>query len=157
MTGWPFCVTNCVDCGVGTSTLGEWYMVNDEVWQQAWAGQFKPWHALPGQQVLCIGCLEKRIGRTLTAADFMDGVEVNDPGKRHMSDRFRDRLMPPDVISIMLPTEPRPLRLEVGRGVPREVVERAMKRAVRLSGGKMRITPAVKVALDLFFADGTKQ
>ena len=44
--------------------------VND-VWEQAWAGRRKAWHGrLPGQEILCIGCLEMRIGRTLTACDF---------------------------------------------------------------------------------------
>jgi hypothetical protein len=43
-------------------------MVNDEVWEAAWACRRKSWHALPGQEILCIGCLEKRIGRTLTGA-----------------------------------------------------------------------------------------
>jgi hypothetical protein len=43
----------CADCGVGTITLGEWYMVNDVVWEQAWAGRRKPWHEIDGQQILC--------------------------------------------------------------------------------------------------------
>jgi hypothetical protein len=72
-------------------TLGEWYMVHDEVWQQAWADRLKPWHALPGQQILCIGCLEARLGRTLMACDFTD-APVNDPDDDRSSERLRQRL-----------------------------------------------------------------
>jgi hypothetical protein len=64
----PVCITNCADCGVGTGTLGEWYMVTDDVWEQAWCGRRKSWHGrVPGQEILCIGCLEARIGRTSRA------------------------------------------------------------------------------------------
>jgi hypothetical protein len=70
-------------------------MATDEVWKAAWAGRLKPWHALPGQQVLCIGCLETRIGRTLTANDFLP-VVLNDPGHGYKSDRLLDRLADAD-------------------------------------------------------------
>jgi hypothetical protein len=67
-------------------------MVKDEVWARAWAGQLKPWHEVDGQQILCIECLEARIGRPLVAYDFTD-APINDPndvdGK---SDRLLDRL-----------------------------------------------------------------
>jgi hypothetical protein len=95
LTDWPVVQSACADCGVGTFTLGEWYAVKDEVWAQAWAGRLKPWHALPGQQILCIGCLEARIGRTLMACDFTD-APINDLTDPHwsnlMSDRMRDRV-----------------------------------------------------------------
>jgi hypothetical protein len=85
-------LTACADCGVGASSLGEWYMINDNLWEQAWHGRRKSWHGLPGQQVLCIGYLERRIGRRLTAADFLD-VPLNDPNQNRMSTRLRSRLM----------------------------------------------------------------
>ena len=66
-------------------------MVKDKLWEAAWAGRRKPWHALPGQQILCIGCLEKRIGRTLMACDFTE-CPVNDPSKSNNSQRLRSRL-----------------------------------------------------------------
>jgi hypothetical protein len=34
--GWPLIVSACADCGIGTIRLGEWYMVRDDVWEQAW-------------------------------------------------------------------------------------------------------------------------
>ena len=89
---WPLCITNCCDCGAGTFTIDEWYMVNDDVWEQAWSGCRKPHHELLGQEILCIGCLEKRIGRTLCRTDFID-VPVNDPNEYQHSDRLRDRFV----------------------------------------------------------------
>jgi hypothetical protein len=84
---WPLMTTNCVDCGIGTLTIHEWYMVNDDVWEQAWAGRRKSWR-VAGQEILCIGCLERRLGRTLIASDFVPG----NPNKGRVSERMRDRL-----------------------------------------------------------------
>ena len=86
----PLIITRCADCDVGTLTLGEWYMVKDDIWRQAW-GRLKPWHKLPGQQILCIACLEWRLGRALLRCDFTDAL-VNDPTKPNISERLRDRL-----------------------------------------------------------------
>jgi hypothetical protein len=90
---WPHHhTTHCVDCGVGTLTLGEWYMVKDDVWEQAWAGRRKSWHGkVAGVEVLCIGCLETRLGRTLTASDFTHWP-INNPALPNTSTRLRDRL-----------------------------------------------------------------
>jgi hypothetical protein len=89
---WPVCTTNCCDCGVGTITIHEWYIVKDQVWGQAWRGRRKSWQRqIPGQEILCIGCLEKRIGRTLCRDDFA-AVPINDPDEHQHSDRMRDRL-----------------------------------------------------------------
>jgi hypothetical protein len=88
---WPMCITNCADCGIGTLTLGEYYMVHDDLWEQAWAGRRKSWHCLPGQEYLCIGCLEERLGRTLLWCDFTD-VPINDPDNPAISERLRDRM-----------------------------------------------------------------
>lgn len=77
----------CVDCGNGTSAFGldEYFMVHAEVWAATGLGV--------GGGLLCIGCVEARIGRRLTAADFT-GAPVNDwrrPGW-HGSPRLLDRL-----------------------------------------------------------------
>ena len=59
-------------------------MVKRAVWQ----------HALAlGRGMLCIGCLERRLGRTLTASDFID-APINNlrPPRWKISDRLRDRL-----------------------------------------------------------------
>jgi hypothetical protein len=103
---WPLIVSTCADCGVGTIRLGEWYMVNDDVWEQAWAGRRKSWQGrVPGTEILCIACLEQRLGRTLMACDFID-VEVNSPSKHNISERMRDRLSAVDAA---------PLRRKRGR------------------------------------------
>lgn len=67
---------HCVDCGTDTHEAGETYMVRGDVW---------PLDALGG--MLCVGCLEHRIGRRLVPADFTD-VPLNDSGG---SARLRSR------------------------------------------------------------------
>jgi len=89
----PVCISNCADCGVGTITLGEWYVVHDRLWEQAWIARRKSWHGkVPGLEILCIGCLEQRIGRTLMADDFTDSA-VNDPFADAFLERLFDRLI----------------------------------------------------------------
>jgi len=80
----------CKDCGIDTAPCtgkrgcrhkGRWeyYMVQNELW-----------NAAKMQQVcLCVGCLEKRIGRELTSEDFTD-VPINDPSPWD-TDRLRMR------------------------------------------------------------------
>jgi hypothetical protein len=68
---WPVCISTCADCGLGTITAGEYYKVKDEIWEQAWAGRRKSWHGrVPGTEILCLACLEQRIGRKLMVCDF---------------------------------------------------------------------------------------
>jgi hypothetical protein len=82
----PVITTDCADCGVDTLAIREFYMVTDDTWALAWPCPIK---LMPGQQILCIGCLERRIGRTLTACDFA-AVPLNDLTVK--SARLRDRL-----------------------------------------------------------------
>ena len=51
----------CVDCGKDTHG-GEYYMVWDEVWEAS--------GMTPDGGMLCLPCLERRIGRHLTPDDF---------------------------------------------------------------------------------------
>lgn len=53
----------CAACGQNTLHINEYYMVTDEVWQTAWPED---------RGMLCIGCLEERLSRKLTAEDFTD-------------------------------------------------------------------------------------
>jgi hypothetical protein len=55
--GWA----DCRDCGVDTNAIGEFYIVRDDVWPIA-----------PEGGMLCVGCLEERIGRPLEPGDFTD-------------------------------------------------------------------------------------
>ena len=58
---WEPCV--CLDCGVNTSLNEEYYMLTKEVWKEAVPD-------LVG--MLCINCVELRLGRQLWPEDFMD-------------------------------------------------------------------------------------
>lgn len=58
---------SCVDCQVSTRKLGHYYMVSNWLWRQAGAGR----------GMLCLSCLEQRIGRPLTTEDFPMHIPVN--------------------------------------------------------------------------------
>ena len=77
----------CVDCGVDTGAIDEYYIVNDRVWYQAWPDYTQ--NGYPGDGMLCIGCLERRLGRTLASGDF-EHLPINN--ELHGSSRLRDRL-----------------------------------------------------------------
>lgn len=74
----------CHDCGVETSGLGnlnELYMLRNEIWKLTGVGE----------GYLCIGCLETRLGRELTGADFF-GCPLNSMPEFQRSERLIDRL-----------------------------------------------------------------
>lgn len=70
----------CADCGIDTCPGSwkrhpnprpgswEWYMVHDDVWQEAGMDD----------GMLCVSCLEQRLGRALTVNDLTD-ASVNMP------------------------------------------------------------------------------
>jgi hypothetical protein len=70
----------CIDCGKDTIHR-EYYEVDHDLWDRCGAGA----------AMLCIGCLESRIERRLTPADFPD-CEVNNTHLSLKSRRLRDRL-----------------------------------------------------------------
>jgi hypothetical protein len=72
----------CLDCKVDTGKISEHYFVTTNLWM-----------ALVGSNkgMLCIGCLEKRLGRKLQLCDFTD-CYINDPKKNAMSIRLQERL-----------------------------------------------------------------
>lgn len=72
----------CVDCSVDTCEIDEYYMVHDHLW--AGVGMESD------GGMLCIGCLEKRLGRTLTSVDFT-AYPINQ-GYFSYSDRLAERL-----------------------------------------------------------------
>jgi RNA polymerase sigma-32 factor len=63
----------CSDCGVDVHKICEWYKVHDELWDRA--HKHAPRKA---RGFLCVSCLEGRIGRELTPADFTDAL-CNNP------------------------------------------------------------------------------
>lgn len=71
---------NCKDCGIDVEAAGEYCMLFMPVWMEASAGA----------DMLCIGCIENRLGRRLTRADFdMHYQQNSKPGK---SARMMDRM-----------------------------------------------------------------
>lgn len=81
---WELAVSDwrCLDCKINTDAIDEYYMLQNEVWAEA-----NP--KIDGK--LCISCVERRIGRTLTAADFTSG-KINTSTTLPRSPRLIDRL-----------------------------------------------------------------
>lgn len=79
---------SCFECGVDTHELGEFsYMVRRDVWLAA-----VPWNTDGGMfDFLCIGCLEARVGRQLTAADLPSEVPMNFDSRDWRSERSQAR------------------------------------------------------------------
>lgn len=80
----------CDDCGMLTAPAGgahEWYMVEDAVWQEAGA---------TASTILCIGCVERRLGRTLSRRDFPN-VMLNDVDFQTHTKRLAERLRRDDL------------------------------------------------------------
>lgn len=55
--------SKCIGCGVNTFWIREYYMVHDAVWELANPAR---------DGMLCVGCIEDRIGRRLMPSDFTD-------------------------------------------------------------------------------------
>lgn len=78
-------IFECKDCGENTLHTDEYYMVTNELWKEA---------ARPGEDgsgMLCIGCLEARLGRELTARDFPP-LPINGAAMFGQSGRLKARL-----------------------------------------------------------------
>lgn len=73
----PYCTT----CGVNTMKIGEYYSVLKDIWERYGVGR----------GMLCIGCLEERLGRELASADFSDAI-INTPDFGTQSERLQARL-----------------------------------------------------------------
>lgn len=79
----PYTRDLCLDCGVSTFAINEYYMVIHPVWEETGLGR--------NDGMLCIGCLETRLGRTLKQNDFLDCL-LNVTRFDHKSARLIDRL-----------------------------------------------------------------
>ena len=79
----------CVDCGHDTRTPPrEYYAVHNALWLEACAVE----PVLPGVRgMLCLGCLEQRLGRELTRTDFKECGLTHHPRPKS-SKRLLDRL-----------------------------------------------------------------
>lgn len=74
---------HCLDCGVSCAEDGvnEYYMVQAAVWREAHPKR---------RGMLCIGCLETRLGRRLKPEDFTS-APINSIKEWH-SERLRSRI-----------------------------------------------------------------
>ena len=71
----------CLDCKVSTLFTNEYYMVNDSLWTAA--------NPLDNG-MLCVSCLEGRIGRELHSGDFIDApVNFMGPFSELLTLRFK--------------------------------------------------------------------
>lgn len=73
----------CAYCGNSTAKLGEHFYLKPEVWFKIYPHE---------RGFVCIECCEKKLGRTLNAADFTD-CTINKPQRGvEMSQRLINRL-----------------------------------------------------------------
>jgi len=72
----------CLDCGVDTGKIHEHYFINTQTWLE-----------VVGSKVgmLCITCLEIRLGRKLNSKDFPD-VHINNRKLYPMSAKLLQRM-----------------------------------------------------------------
>lgn len=70
----------CTDCGIDTREVGEFdYQIRPSVWEIAYPG-YKDGLGV-GSCRPCISCLQLRVGRLLSGADFSK-FPINDPDPR---------------------------------------------------------------------------
>lgn len=72
----------CLDCRIDTGRIHEHYFIETSLWLSAVG-------SIVG--MLCIGCLETRLGRQLVANDFPD-VTINNPRFEAKSQRLMSRM-----------------------------------------------------------------
>lgn len=75
----------CMDCGIDTHRIREYFMVEDHIWEE---------HVPEYHGILCVGCLEARMGRTLDSKDFPSHLPINKPSGLFFphSERLKARL-----------------------------------------------------------------
>ena len=71
----------------GSGWQSDWFMVKDSVWRQTQRDD--------PCRFLCVGCMEHRIGRKLSAADFRRTAKVNFTGEKSALLRRRMRGLKP--------------------------------------------------------------
>lgn len=81
---------DCAGCGQCTLSMREHFRTTKDLWED-----------VGGPRALCVGCVEKRIGRKLLPKDFPAADARNSCARRgsiRVSPRLRDRLgLPPEV------------------------------------------------------------
>lgn len=73
----------CMDCNINTMDTDEYYMLKNEVWL----------FVVPkDKKMLCVGCVEKRLGRELTPEDFSYCLLNEEEYSQPRSDRLKNRM-----------------------------------------------------------------
>jgi hypothetical protein len=72
------CGIDCLDCGTpllpgGREPAREWFMLRPDAWAQTGLA--------PDDGYLCVGCIERRIGRPLDGADLSGELPINQPNE----------------------------------------------------------------------------
>jgi hypothetical protein len=103
------CGGHCCDCGMATVPSGnpkpgtfEQFIVKDDIWIVAGMkpGKVDPkTYELVGGGFLCVGCIEERLGRRLTANDINPMTIGNLLISPWITDRLRSRILYPDQAS----------------------------------------------------------
>lgn len=81
----------CSDCSVNTEEIDETFMLTDDLWARVVATEPPVRPNAGGVVVLCVGCIEHRIGRELQPPDFKT-VPLSDPTLNAMSPRLLTRI-----------------------------------------------------------------
>jgi hypothetical protein len=75
----------CLGCGEDTGKMHEFYMVHDWIWLSVMPS--------PHCGKLCIGCLERKLGRKLISSDFtnfpINYVSSWNPKSQRLMDRMK--------------------------------------------------------------------
>lgn len=75
----------CINCDINTSEINEYYMIEDHLWKKVNPN-------ITG--MLCIGCVENKLGRKLNSADFTP-YPINQIGFFIQSARLINRITTP--------------------------------------------------------------
>ncbi len=87
----------CPGCGRHVKRMREYgYLVHDRIWKQSLQRARCHGEKVSTYDLVCIGCLEKRLGRELTSKDFNWEVPLNYapvyPRSKRLRNRMGDRL-----------------------------------------------------------------
>jgi hypothetical protein len=82
----------CLDCGTDTIEAGEYYILRDDVWLSTGVKR--------DGGMLCIGCVESRLGRRLNRSDFTS-AGINTQPNAWRSARFNERLAAQETQSLL--------------------------------------------------------
>jgi len=73
----------CLDCNVSTHEINEYYILKNQLWANVHPDN---------KGMLCIGCVEDRLGRKLNKDDFLECPLNSEHNMFKKSDRLLDRL-----------------------------------------------------------------